>query len=130
MGNYIFAGEAQKTWNAIQAELGPSVVLTSGVRGVAKQFLLFLNKAMKFSGNLSLASRSLAPPGYSFHGVGDFDVGQKGFGLGNFSEEFIRTPVFRALSERGYLTLRYPEENLLGVRYEPWHVKVKREGYL
>lgn len=130
MGNYIFAGEAQKTWNAIQAELGPSVVLTSGVRGVAKQFLLFLNKAMKFNGNLSLASRSLAPPGYSFHGVGDFDVGQKGFGLGNFSKEFIRTPVFRTLSERGYLTLRYPEENLLGVRYEPWHVKVKREGYL
>ena len=65
---------------------------------------------------------------YSFHGVGDFDVGQKGFGLSNFSEKFIGTPVFRKLSERGYLTLRYPEENLLGVRYEPWHVKVQREG--
>lgn len=128
MGNYIFAGEPEKTWHAIRAELGDSVVLTSGVRGVAKQFLLFLNKAMKFDGNLSLASRSLAPPGYSFHGVGDFDVGQKGFGLSNFSEKFIGTPVFRKLSERGYLTLRYPEENLLGVRYEPWHVKVQREG--
>lgn len=128
MGNYLFAGKPESTWKAIRAELGDAVVLTSGVRGVAKQFLLFLAKSMKFDGNLSLASRSLAPPGYSFHGIGDFDVGQKGFGLGNFSEKFIETPVFRKLSERGYLTLRYPEENLLGVRYEPWHVKVQREG--
>ncbi len=128
MGNYIFAGESKKIWKAIQADIGDSVILTSGVRGVAKQFLLFLTKAMKFNGNISLASRSLAPPGYSFHGVGDFDVGQRGFGLGNFSERFIDTPVFRTLSERGYLTLRYPEANLLGVRYEPWHVKVQREG--
>ncbi len=51
--------------------------LTSGVRGVAKQFILFLAKAEANGGNLSLASRSLAPPGYSYHGVGDFDVGEK-----------------------------------------------------
>ena len=123
-GNFIFRGEPETLWQTIRRSLGSSVILTSGVRGVAKQFFLFLNKAMKFDGNLSLASRSLAPPGYSFHGIGDFDVGQKGFGGANFSEKFVETPVFRDLCERGYLSLRYPAENLLGVRYEPWHVRV------
>ena len=41
------------------------LVLTTGVRGVVKQFYLFLRKADRANGNLSLASRSLAPPGYS-----------------------------------------------------------------
>lgn len=123
-GNVIFRGEPEKKWDVIRRALGPSVILTSGVRGVAKQFLLFLQKAMKYGGNLSLASRSLAPPGYSFHGVGDFDVGQRGFGAANFTEKFVGTPVFQALSRRGFLSLRYPAENLLGVRYEPWHVRV------
>jgi D-alanyl-D-alanine carboxypeptidase len=28
------------------------------------------------------------------------------------------------LVELGYINMRYPEDNLLGVRYEPWHIKV------
>lgn len=90
-----------------------------------KQFLLFLNKAYSNDGNLSLASRSLAPPGYSFHGNGDFDVGQVGYGALNFTERFTETEVFKRLSEMGYLQLRYPEDNRLGVRFEPWHIKIK-----
>jgi len=100
-------------------------VLTSGVRSVIKQFLLFLNKAYANDGNLSLASRQLAPPGYSFHGIGDFDVGQAGFGYYNFTEKFIATDVYKKLADLGYLTLRYPQDNMLGVRFEPWHIKVK-----
>ncbi len=124
-GNYLFKGEPHATWEAIHANLGNEVVLTSGVRGVMKQFYLFFNKATQHGGNLSLASRSLAPPGYSFHGVSDFDVGQRGFGEANFSERFTETAVFRRLENLGYLTLRYPRGNRLGVRFEPWHVKVK-----
>ncbi|MCK5517135.1 MAG: D-alanyl-D-alanine carboxypeptidase family protein, partial [Desulfobulbaceae bacterium] len=75
-------------------------------------------------GNLSLASRSLAPPGYSYHATGDFDVGQKGFGGGNFSEEFTTTPVFKRLARRGLVEYRYKRDNMLGVRYEPWHIKL------
>jgi LAS superfamily LD-carboxypeptidase LdcB len=89
-----------------------------------KQFLLFLNKAYRSRGNLSVASRSLAPPGYSFHGVGDFDVGQVGFGIANFSSRFTTTKVFKRLRDLGYIELRYPKGNLLGVRFEPWHIKV------
>ena len=101
--------------------------MTSGVRGMMKQFLLFLNKAYANNGNLSLASRSLAPPGYSFHGNGDFDVGQSGFGSLNFTAQFTETAVFKRLADLGYLKLRYPKDNLLGVRYEPWHIKVSED---
>ncbi len=124
MGNYIYRGAAEGLWLEIHKQLGDTVVLTSGVRGVLKQFLLFLNKAEHNNGNLSLASRSLAPPGYSYHGVGDFDVGQKGFAEKNFTAAFTETPVFKALNERGYITLRYPRDNFLGVRFEPWHIRV------
>ncbi len=124
-GNFLFNGLAYETYEKIKKQAGEEVILTSGIRGVLKQCLLFLNKAFKYKGNLSLASRSLAPPGYSFHGKGDFDVGQTGFGAANFTERFTHTEVYKILSDLGYLKLRYPRENLLGVRYEPWHIKLK-----
>jgi hypothetical protein len=123
-GNYLYKGVPYGTYKKIRKQLGEKVVLTSGVRGVMKQFLLFLNKAYKSGGNLSLASRSLAPPGYSFHGNGDFDVGQAGFGELNFTERFISTDVYKRLSDMGYLKLRYEQDNHVGVRFEPWHIKV------
>ncbi|MBF0188682.1 MAG: D-alanyl-D-alanine carboxypeptidase family protein [Magnetococcales bacterium] len=124
-GNYLYRGVPLETYKKIQRAVGRDVVLTSGIRSVTKQFLLFLEKAYLSNGNLSQASRSLAPPGYSFHGVGDFDVGQKGYGKLNFTREFVRTKVFKRLAETGYVRLRYPRDNMLGVRFEPWHVKVK-----
>ncbi|MCP4713854.1 MAG: peptidase M15 [Deltaproteobacteria bacterium] len=123
-GHYLYRGIPQETYRKIRKELGKQVILTSGVRGITKQLYLFLNKACKHNGNLSVASRSLAPPGYSFHGVGDFDVGQIGYGAENFTERFVSTEVFRKLNDCGYLKLRYPLNNLLGVRFEPWHIKV------
>ncbi len=123
-GNYLFRGLPLETFKKIKKHVGEQVVLTSGIRGIMKQFLLFLNNAYKNNGNLSLASRSLAPPGYSFHSNGDFDVGQAGFGAANFTERFAHTQVYKELSERGYFNLRYPAKNFLGVRFEPWHIKV------
>ncbi len=123
-GQFLYKGESLETYEQIKAAIGDDVVLTSGVRGVVKQMYLFLNKAVRTGGNLSRASRSLAPPGYSFHGVGDFDVGKRGFGRANFTARFAETEVYRDLLDRGFATLRYPQDNLLGVRYEPWHIKV------
>lgn len=121
---YLFKGEAQQAYQKIKQTLGDELVLTSGVRGVVKQMHLFVNKAVVFDGNLSLASRSLAPPGYSFHGIGDFDVGKRGWGARNFTAEFASTDVFKRLQDLGFITMRYPRHNPLGVRYEPWHIKV------
>ncbi len=123
-GMFLYKGLPLETYNNIKEKLGDDVVLTSGIRSVTKQFLLFLDKTYKSNGNLSRASRSLAPPGYSFHGISDFDVGQRGFGAHNFTEKFVTTSVFKRLQDLGYLTLRYPTDNMLGVRFEPWHIKV------
>lgn len=123
-GNYLYKERSVELFNEIKKELGDEVILTSGIRSIMKQFLLFLNKVHSSDGNLSLASRSLAPPGYSFHGNGDFDVGQKGYGKLNFTGTFTETDVYKRLTELGYLKLRYPEDNRLGVRYEPWHIKI------
>lgn len=124
MGNYLFRGNAVEKWNAIHKLMGEKVVLTSGIRSVMKQFNLFLTKARKNNGNLSLASRSVAPPAYSFHSISDFDVGQRGLGVRNFSLDFLDTQVYAELTKRGFIQLRYPEGGLLGVRFEPWHVRV------
>jgi hypothetical protein len=123
-GNCLYRGKPIEIYHAIQEKIGPDVVLTSGVRSVMKQFLLFLNKTSKSHGNLSMASRSLAPPGYSYHGVGDFDVGKKGFGVANFTERFTQTDVFKKLADLGYISFRYDRGNDLGVRFEPWHIEV------
>ncbi len=120
----LFRGPALEKWRRMRAEVGEDLVLTSGVRGVVKQFHLFLRKVQRADGNLSLASRSLAPPGYSYHGIGDFDVGQRGYGVRNFRADFAATPVHARLVALGHARLRYPAGNLLGVRYEPWHIRV------
>jgi D-alanyl-D-alanine carboxypeptidase len=127
-GNYLYKGTPLQTYKRIIRGVGAGVVLTSGIRSVTKQFLLFLNRACENEGNLSLASRSLAPPGYSYHGVGDFDVGQTGLGADNFTERFTDTPVYHRLNEQGYVKIRYPLDNLLGVRFEPWHIKVDSQA--
>jgi len=123
-GNYLYRGVPQELYENIRKHVGDKLYLTSGIRGVMKQFLLFFNKAAKNKGNLSLASRSLAPPGYSFHGTSDFDVGQIGYGALNFTDSFTSTEVFRKLDALEYVSIRYPKDNLKGVRFEPWHIRV------
>ena len=123
-GHYLFRGKSEQFYKKVVKDLGNSIVLTSGVRGIVKQMHLFLRKTIESEGNLSMASRSLAPPGHSFHGVGDFDVGKRGFGRRNFTEDFAKTDEFKRLNDLGYIGIRYHEKNPFGVRFEPWHVKV------
>lgn len=123
-GHYLFQGDALTKFNQLQKDVGPDLILTSGVRSVVKQFQLFLAKLNSSKGNLSLTSRSLAPPGHSYHGIGDFDVGKKGFGKLNFTSQFSNTREYKKLIELKYIDLRYTKDNQIGVRYEPWHIKV------
>ncbi|MEN8245649.1 MAG: M15 family metallopeptidase [Thermodesulfobacteriota bacterium] len=123
-GNFLFTGRSLKTYRKMSGDVGNELILTSGIRGIPKQFYLFFRKAVRTKGNLSLASRSLAPPGYSFHGISDFDVGSVRLGSDNFTRRFTRTDVFKKLQNLDYVHLRYTERNHLGVRFEPWHIKV------
>ena len=123
-GHYLLRGEPLAKYEQIRRDLGDTITLTSGVRGLVKQYQLFLSKAVTTAGNLSQASRSLAPPGHSYHAVGDFDVGKVGFGLSNFTETFATTDEFKKLIDLGYVAIRYTETNPFGVRHEPWHIKI------
>ena len=123
-GNYLYSGSSATLYQRVARDIGDQLVLTAGIRGIAKQYYLFLKKVANSRGNLSVASRSLAPPGYSYHGVGDFDVGQVGYGAANFTERFSRTRVYRNITQLDYVIFRYPRNNQLGVRFEPWHIQV------
>jgi zinc D-Ala-D-Ala carboxypeptidase len=123
-GHFLRKGDSEETYARLRRDVGDSIILTSGVRSLAKQFHLFLEKTAVSNGNLSKASRSLAPPGYSFHGHQDFDVGKVGYGLSNFTDDFARTEEYKRLEALGYVEIRYTAANDLGVRFEPWHIKV------
>lgn len=123
-GHYLLKGEPFDKFRRIRGDVGDGITLTSGVRGLVKQYQLFLTKAVETNGNLSRASRSLAPPGYSFHARGDFDLGKVGFGLSNFTASFCETDEYRKLIDLGYVAIRYTPANPFGVRHEPWHIKI------
>lgn len=123
-GHYLLKGDSLNHYRQIRQDVGTDLMLTSGIRNVVKQMHLFLAKTFQSDGNLSRASRSLAPPGYSYHGVGDFDVGKVGYGEQNFTADFSKTSEYQRLINLGYVDIRYTDTNLFGVRYEPWHIKV------
>ena len=123
-GQFIFRGQSEQYYQKLKKDIGDSIILTSGIRSNVKQMHLFLAKTAVSNYNLSKASRSLAPPGHSFHGVGDFDVGKVGWGVANFSDKFAQTDEFKRMQDLGYVQIRYTEDNRLGVRFEPWHIKV------
>jgi hypothetical protein len=123
-GHYLFKDQSFTYYNKIRKSVGEGIVLTSGIRSNVKQLHLFLAKVIRVKGNLSRASRSLAPPGYSYHGIGDFDVGRKNWGVKNFTDAFSSTNEFKRMQDLGYVDIRYDKGNTLGVRFEPWHIKV------
>lgn len=123
-GHYILKNDSYAYYQKLTQDVGGSIILTSGIRSNIKQLYLFLAKTVRVKGNLSRASRSLAPPGYSYHGIGDFDVGRVGWGAKNFTDDFSSTYEFKKMRDLGYIAIRYDHGNDLGVRFEPWHIKV------
>lgn len=123
-GHFLYRDKSIDFYNQLRNQVGDTLVLTSGVRSVVKQMHLFFAKADQSAGNLSKASRSLAPPGYSYHAVSDFDVGKVGFGYRNFTADFAETDEYKRIQDLGFVKIRYTADNHLGVRYEPWHIQV------
>ncbi|AXX93638.1 hypothetical protein CPU12_11055 [Malaciobacter molluscorum LMG 25693] len=123
-GHYLFRGKPEHTYYEMKKDIGDTMVLTSGVRSVVKQMKLYLDKVYRTEGNITKASKSLAPPAYTYHSVGDFDVGKKGFGYNNFTARFALTKEFSQMKKLTYIEMRYTINNKDGVRYEPWHIKV------
>lgn len=123
-GHFLLKNESLAHYEKLKKDVGQGVILTSGIRSNVKQMHLFMAKAIASNYNLSKASRSLAPPGHSFHGIGDYDVGKIGWGVANFTDRFESTDEFKRMQDLGYVQIRYTKDNRLGVRFEPWHIKV------
>ena len=123
-GHYLFKGQPERDYKNLVKDVGPTLILTSGVRGVIKQLSLYVNKIYHLSGNITQASVSLAPPGHSYHSISDFDVGRKGWGYKNFTADFAKTEEFSKMTKLNYIGMRYDHNNFDGVRFEPWHVEV------
>lgn len=123
-GHYLFEQESLEKYNKIIHDVGPTLYLTSGIRNIPKQLDLLLGKIIQENGNLAMAYHSIAPIGFSYHHIGDFDVGKKGLAALNFSPRFAQTDEFRKLIDLSYVRIRYESRNAFGVRYEPWHIKV------
>lgn len=123
-GHFLFRGHSEESYERVLKDVGDSLFLTSGIRNVPKQMNLYFNKIKSTGGNITAAVHSLAPPAYSYHSVGDFDVGKKGWGYKNFTASFARTEEFWRLRQLSYISMRYTINNKDGVRFEPWHVKI------
>ena len=123
-GHYLFKGQPENDYRSLLSDVGPTLILTSGVRNVIKQLGLYVNKVYHLRGNITKASTSIAPPAYSYHTISDFDVGRKGWGYKNFTSDFATTDEFYKMRELDYIGMRYDKDNNDGVRFEPWHVEV------
>lgn len=100
--HYLLKGKSLNVYQQLRHDIGKTIILTSGLRGNIKQLSIFLGKVIRVNSNLSRASRSVAPPGYSYHAVGDFDVGIAGWGNRNFSIDFAMTEEYKRMQELGY----------------------------
>ena len=123
-GHYLFRGKSLEDYTKIVKDVGKDIILTSGIRSVPKQMSLYVDKIFRLNGNISEASKIIAPPAYTHHANNDFDVGKKGFGNKNFSTLFTTTDEFKSLIKLNYVDIRYTVDNKDGVIYEPWHIKV------
>jgi hypothetical protein len=122
-GHYLFQDNSVKIYKHMLKDVN-NIYLTSGVRSVVKQMRLYFSKIYRCGGNITKATNSIAPIAYSYHSIGDFDVGKKGLGSKNFTEEFATTEEFYKIQKLKYVNIRYTKLNKDGIRYEPWHIKI------
>jgi hypothetical protein len=107
--------------NAASAD-GVTLVVISAFRDWEEQAEI-LRRYLRWGQAVSLAMRTVAPPGYSEHHTGralDLACPECLPGDGDFAE----TDAFRWLSARAQefgFAMSYPMGNPFGVRFEPWH---------
>lgn len=116
----------------MKKEIGKSLYITSGYRSPGKQAYLFI-MYLATSSNFSLYENAkwIAMPGYSQHGTpinNALDLtnenGIDGFSEGQTAEDFVKLPEYKWMLKNAAqfnFFLSYPENNKLGVAFEPWH---------
>jgi zinc D-Ala-D-Ala carboxypeptidase len=109
---------------AAQAD-GIDLVVISGFRTLEEQEHLFFDVKAERGQEAKKRAEVSAPPGYSEHHTGyAVDLGDGNASGTNLSPDFEKTEAFKWLAANApyySFELSFPEDNLQGVSYEPWH---------
>jgi D-alanyl-D-alanine carboxypeptidase len=104
---------------------GVSLVLLSAFRSVAQQRQLFFDVKAERNETARDRAKVSAPPGFSEHSTGyAIDIGDLSKPQTNLSLDFVNTNAYQWLKNnaaRYQYTLSFPEGNVQGVSFEPWH---------
>lgn len=123
-GHYLYRGKSYRLYEQISRDTNDTIMITSGFRNVLKQFYIFTMRVIKLKGDMTKAKDLIAPPAYSYHYHGDFDIGVVGMGIDNFTSKIIEYKEYQKLIDLGTISIRYTKYNKIGVKYEPWHIKI------
>ena len=113
---------------AMQRDLGKTLLVESGYRAPAYQLYLFLFYLPKHGYSIRETNRFVALPGYSEHGNPDRQaidfINEAGINGEDHPEQFETLPEYRWLQQHakafGFF-LSYPRDNAYHTAFEPWH---------
>ena len=115
----------QRLRNALKQATDESLIILSGYRSPTRQATLFLAFLDQYSYDLHQTLRRIVPPGYSQHGHPDKQAIDITTGEEAASPEgFAKTAAYDWLKENAEtygFRESYPENNDVGLMYEPWH---------
>lgn len=130
-GFFFLSREAADAWMRMRAAAwldGVELIPVSAYRSPEKQAEL-VRKRLNAGEPLGEVLKSSTAPGYSEHHTGDA-IDLTGTQTRALDESFAKSEAFAWLSEhaREYcFQLSYPEHNVHGVMFEPWHWRFMRE---
>ncbi|NJM78018.1 MAG: M15 family metallopeptidase [Acaryochloridaceae cyanobacterium RU_4_10] len=110
---------------------GVRIIPISGFRTITDQEKLF-ERQIKRQGSPEAASRLSAPAGYSEHHTGyALDVGDGNHPEKDLKFEFEETAAYKWMVDRAQtygFELSFPNNNVQGVSFEPWHWRYVKSG--
>jgi zinc D-Ala-D-Ala carboxypeptidase len=114
------------------AASGVNLVAISGFRSIADQVKLF-ERQIQRQGSETAAARLSAPAGYSEHHTGfALDIGDGSRPETDVKFEFENTKAYQWLQTNGRrygVELSFPNNNIQGVSFEPWHWRFTSSPY-
>lgn len=114
------------------ASAGVSLVAISGFRSISDQKKLF-ERQIERQGSAAAAAQLSAPAGYSEHHTGfALDIGDGSRPETDVKFEFENTKAYQWLQTNGRrygVELSFPNNNIQGVSFEPWHWRFTRSPY-
>ncbi|MFQ4145888.1 M15 family metallopeptidase [Chlorogloeopsis sp. ULAP02] len=110
---------------AVAQSQGVNLVAISGFRSIEEQEQLFFNVGAQRNQTPAQRAALSAPPGHSEHHTGyAVDIGDGAAPATNLVPSFENTRAFQWLqanAARFGFEMSFPQENVQGVSYEPWH---------